>query len=121
MENKICTSVEQSKRLIDLGLDPKTADMYYINGENLTLGSWEENEHDWDDVPAWSLGSFLNLMPEIKTEHGIMQPYLVGGAGTRFKFMCFYKITYNTLNYENPLDAAYEMVCWLLENKHIEI
>ena len=121
MENKICTSVEQSERLIDLGLDPKTADMYYMNGNNLTLGSWEGNEHDWDDIPGWSLGSLLNLMPEIKTEYGIMQPYLVGGTGTRFKFMCFYKITYNTLYYENPLDAAYEMVCWLLENKHIKI
>ena len=27
--NKICTSIEQSKKLIELGIDVNTADMYY--------------------------------------------------------------------------------------------
>jgi hypothetical protein len=27
--NKICTSIEQSKKLLELGIDVNTADMYY--------------------------------------------------------------------------------------------
>lgn len=29
--NKICTSIEQSQKLIEIGIDTNTADMYYDN------------------------------------------------------------------------------------------
>lgn len=115
------TTIKQSERLVGLGLNLRTADAWYINGSgNPHIGKWFDQSHDDDDVPAWSLSALLKLMPEIRTEHGIMQPYLVGGPGRRFRFMCFYKITYNTQNYDEPVDAAYEMVVWLLENGHIK-
>ena len=31
--NKICTSIDQSKKLIELGLDVKTADMFWDMAE----------------------------------------------------------------------------------------
>ena len=118
---KVCTDREQSKRLLELGLNPETADMYYgYLREKPELLPHRDVEVKALCLPAWSLGALLELMPEVKTEHGIMQPYLVGGVGRRFRFMCFYKITYNTEHCYNALDAAFEQVCWLLESGHIK-
>ena len=67
--NKICTSLEQSKKLMKLGIDVNTADMM-----------WEydsDKETYWnkptiipidsyvfvDDIPAWSLTALEKLMP----------------------------------------------------------
>ncbi len=40
--SKICTSLEQSKRLIELGIDVKTADMFWADGERLAV--WNNKE-----------------------------------------------------------------------------
>lgn len=41
-ETQICTTIEQSKRLLDLGLKPETADMYYfwLGGNGNTIVKW---------------------------------------------------------------------------------
>jgi hypothetical protein len=66
--NKICTSIEQSKKLIELGLDVKTADMFW---DTLFAKKPEAqvNNHyfidEYDDehrVPAWSLAALLNIL-----------------------------------------------------------
>ena len=45
--NKICTSIEQSQKLIKLGIDVNTADMCWQNNE-FPIGF-----NDDDAVPAW--------------------------------------------------------------------
>ena len=104
---KICTSIEQSKKLIELEVDVNTADMTYVSmkdyGENtyhLTVGKtdvdWAKDEVgnlNWNDVyekyiPAWSLSALLELILK------------ANGKKT------FYSD-------ENPLDDAFETVCWL--------
>ena len=86
---RICTSIDQSKKLIELGVDVNTADMTYVSmkdyGENtyhLTVGktdvNWAKDELgnlNWNDVyekyiPAWSLSSLMNLLPSEFTEVG---------------------------------------------------
>jgi hypothetical protein len=66
MTNNICTSINQSKALIDLGLDRSTSDMCY------GVAVAERNEY-WDipkaqfayedELPAWSLQTLINLLP----------------------------------------------------------
>ena len=66
MTNNICTSIKQSKALIDLGLDRSTSDMCY------GVAVAERNEY-WDipkahfayddELPAWSLQTLINLLP----------------------------------------------------------
>lgn len=73
--NKICTSIEQSKELIEIGLDPETADMCWIS-KFYTGGAefWEDPEVrdgalDSTDVPAWSSSALLGIIdsaPELK-------------------------------------------------------
>lgn len=70
---KICTSIEQSKKLLELGLSPNSSDMHYhfddIFDELESVASITEEtpeEHFMlfpDDIPAWSLTSLLEMLP----------------------------------------------------------
>ena len=71
--SQICTTKEQSQRLLDLGLKPETADMYIFDDE-VYIG-----KSNVDDLPAWSLHRLLcmldydnadtfNIMPNLAYE-----------------------------------------------------
>lgn len=80
----IATTIEQSKRLLETGIDPQTADMCYIE-EFITEGigcvpykrAWTEypcvdthEDHDSPDMvsfPAWSLSALIKLIYSIPT------------------------------------------------------
>lgn len=113
MTNKICTSIEQSKKLIELGIDVNSADMLWIydfvvndiNGLNVISDNFKPEEND---IPAWSLSALLQL---ITTGNVLLRDALSR------KYKCI-----NTVDsdyYDNPLDATFEMVCRLKENRKI--
>ena len=114
----IATTIEQSKHLIELGLDPKTADMWWSNRfvywQPTPMIGISTEQHQlytfkWcdEDVPAWSLSALLEVMPKgtelIKMQNDAHELY--------------YEIDYMYTGYEDsdPITAAYEMLCWLLE------
>lgn len=51
---QICTSVEQSKRLLAMGLKPETADCYNREDE-FGFSNWIGKPSLPTDIPAWSL------------------------------------------------------------------
>lgn len=66
----VCTTREQSQRLLELGLKPETADMYYHEGSEDGAGNIEyhlniRTERDNilfpDYIPAWSLHRLLSI------------------------------------------------------------
>lgn len=60
------TNPEQSKRLLDLGLDRNTADFYCTVIESGFTKSRivpEGFEFDGDDIPLWSIGRLLEMVP----------------------------------------------------------
>ena len=77
--SQICTSREQSERLLALGLKKETADMHwrlqpYYNDEGFDCGlEWSCNigtflqedayELFFDYIPAWSLHRLIEMMP----------------------------------------------------------
>jgi hypothetical protein len=66
--SQICTTREQSERLLALGLKKETADMMYCKdayGESITVKDNDYLEHL--DFPAWSLHRLIVL-----SEMGIM-------------------------------------------------
>ena len=122
---RICTTIEQSQILNELGLDVNTADMYYdvnsygIQGKpEVAVGKvWSK------DIPAWSLTALLNLMPKLYDEDdlndGGCQPNLCKGWDNNL-WHCVYRADmYITNWYDEPIDAAFDMICWLLKNKKI--
>lgn len=63
--SQIATTIEQSKRLLDAGLDPGSADMswhkYKTSKWDLWVG-WSDRElQDLQVVPAWSLSRLWEL------------------------------------------------------------
>lgn len=68
--SQICTTEEQSLRLLDLGLKKETADMTYLN-DKICAASYNEMECPYDNLvnPAWTLHRLKCLLPE-KTPFG---------------------------------------------------
>lgn len=124
----IATTIEQSKHLLELGLDPNTADMYYlpqVMNEGETLWPIDEG-YDLDDAdqPAWSLSALLEVMPSFIDYKGQKLRLTIEKAGI---WNVFYLGTKHRINeiwfngeYGNPVEPAYKMVCWLLENNLIK-
>ena len=131
----IATSIEQSRHLLELGLDPKTADMcfeMYKGNWTLNVGKKSAQVNRGLAIPAWSLSALLEVIPAM-----IVYPTWVDKRPTDVWFnldkdynretkkqfyMCYYKsldthqLAKNTdPSCSSPIDAAYEMVYWLLE------
>ena len=140
--SKICTTIEQSQKLIELGLDVNTADMCYrIVAYNPT------DEHVYQpycfigtlssDIPAWSLTALLEVMPIYIAKDGMEYKLKVYPSGlfSTHSDTSKWTLQYCGIDYSyrsrdkyprlvavtqhNLITAAYEMVCWLLENKKI--
>lgn len=114
--NKICTTIEQSKKLIEIGIDITTADMSYssihnvgqeISYCNVPLAVYPIG----DAIPAWSLSTLIDLI-------SFPNLFYNKGDGWNLSVEINDKIV-NISNAATPLDAAFEMVCWLKENKKI--
>lgn len=115
----IATTLVQSRHLLELGLDPKTADCHYKDignvGEHykLEVGGLVGN----NDIPAWSLSALLEVMPN----NDYWDIYLCQAQDGKWQSV------WNDCEISNgeakdfiadtPIDATYEMVCWLLEQK----
>lgn len=129
------TSTEQSKKLIEAGLNPDTADCSYClmgmddNNHYYSKPDWETVE-DNTDIPCWSTGALLNLMPPYLFEfsRGIdlniyrnvsnkrwVISYLPNNIESmqkdKFRQFCFG---------DTLIDAACDMVLWLLEKGFIK-
>ena len=143
--NKICTSQEQSKKLIELGIDINTADMFWDTLSAKKPEAQVDNHHlvdeydDWYRVPAWSLSALMNLLP---SEFTVVGKY----SDTTYKLdirkyaltddVDIYQIAYgnyrryddgscswsdmiNSGEKEELIDAVFQMVVWLLKNKKL--
>lgn len=118
---KICTTIEQSKKLIELGIDFETADMMWIidgvNKPYLVVTDINENLHD---TPAWSLSMLLKLIPsdDIADEYYVETESHSDCYMVRYK-NCWDGDIHSEYSKESLLDAVFEMIVWLKENKKI--
>lgn len=110
--NNICTSIEQSQKLIELGIDVNTADMYHAPGANVIVAEpyitkYRDETHVpayKGAIPAWSLSALLELIPNWTMD-----------KTDKLNLTC--NPYYHCEScYEDPVDAAFEMICWLKEN-----
>lgn len=102
--SQICTTKEQSERLLALGLNKDTADMTYLN-DKICTASYNEMECPYDNLvnPAWSLHRLIEIIPNrIKHENDY------------YHFDIFSDITGYAVDYIDPDDNYYD----LLGNRH---
>ena len=68
--SQICTTKEQSERLLALGLKKETADMWYPHFAKTCPIPLVDDVLTADDTPAWSLHRLLELLGKIKKYEG---------------------------------------------------
>lgn len=145
--NKICTSLEQSQKLIELGIDTKTADMYHAPDANIIVAEPYITKAGDETlipaykgaIPAWSLTALLKLLPSEFTTENEFGKYKYEIKIRKYKLTddadihqigygnykwhengsCSWKDMINTGEKEELLDAAFDMICLLLENKKL--
>lgn len=127
--SKICTSIEQSKKLLELGLNPDTADMYWwSSGKRYYIEAMDDDDFNEEgDIPAWSLSALFDFLKNNINNHSTYEmvylPSTFDGRGKHlyntFRFSIddtdFQKDVYT----EDALDAVFEMVKLLFEEKKI--
>lgn len=117
---KSYTDIEQSKKLVELGIDVNTADMWYPPSliEYGVVNKWWKNPTIIEDiehsklkkeyhVPCWSLAGLLNILPH---------PGCFQETSSHWFCDCFAKDgCYYEAEASNPVDACVEMVLRLHE------
>ena len=76
LKSQVCTTIEQSKKLLELGLKPETADMVFIKElayDEVTYCTYDadtymirpidylEGEEHREHIPAWSLHRLIEM------------------------------------------------------------
>ncbi|WP_287385656.1 hypothetical protein [Lachnospira sp.] len=106
----VATTIEQSKHLLELGLDPKTADCNW----NITFGEWAlcvGKNNLPHAVPAWSLSALLEVMRKLNAT--ITLQIINNFAFLRIKDNGF--IWQKDIHVKDPMDAVYGGMLWLFE------
>lgn len=131
-----CTTIEQSKALIEAGLNPDSADMCWIKDNGLSENKypqavpWKDNIVKEFYAPCWSTGALLNLMPPYLFEfsRGIDLNVYKNVSNGRWVISYLPNNIESMQNDkfrqfffgENLIDAACDMVLWLLKNGFIK-
>ena len=105
---KSYTDLEQSKKLAEI-LSLESADMYWFRDDTETPKIYPKNMMK-DSVsvtlPCWSLAALLKLIPNFNMFKRTIE--------------CRIETTNHLVDKVcEPIDAAFEMVCWMKENNKI--
>ena len=109
----VCTNIEQSNRLIELGINPNTADMGWFKAYSLREEIYKpfikgyKLENNKTDIPAWSIYKLINIISKEVTISDTS--VIIGNNSTNRMFSS------STNVYDNLIDA----IQWLLEKKEI--
>lgn len=119
--SKICTSIEQSKKLIELGIDVKTADMCWSidipDLPTLLAYPFTDCNNLENKIPAWSLTALLSILSTIidYSYEFVFLKQTSDGRGNRLKNVYRCSVDMKDIWNIKPLDAVFEMVVWLKE------
>ena len=118
--NKICTTLEQGQKLVELGVDVNTADMQWVNTgycmRVLPVDDYEAQSSS-SVTHAWSLSALISVLPRFIEFKGdkyylrFMKEY-VEYANDEVSITGRYL---HTTGNDNLVDACYEMIVKLKE------
>lgn len=131
----ICTTKEQSLRLLSLGLNPGTADMYleksplpeageyyiHVLTKDIDADDWFSARMNRDIIPAWSLSRLLEMIPvDIKDETPNFPPYhtelIKFSIGYMISVRRYTECLVGTHIEESPIECCVSMIGWLIKN-----
>lgn len=106
--SQICTSREQSERLLALGLKKETADMWYPHFARTCPIPLVDETLASDDIPAWSLDRLMELVPHRHGEYCDYANY----------FMYYYNIPFDVIEQfrgETRYEYLIDCIEWLIK------
>ena len=139
--SKQCLDVQQMQHLQEMGLKLKPSLVHYYKIINIDSGKWylsvttgdiSKDNPTYQYIPAYTLHDVLDALP-IQIEIPLHPE--CGKYELRIKRMVFntgkvmHAVVYEKSDYinwfvlqshEELIDAAYEMLCWAIENKFVE-
>ena len=125
------TTLEQSKKLVELGLDPFTADMlYYTLTPDIPVCQKPFIFKGQDmEIPCWSLTALISLMPNKLENLSTPNTSVWLEIGNRIvEYRRQSNIDQSTINNDeipsfrgvDLITNAFDMVCWLIEENYIK-
>lgn len=112
--SQICTTKEQSERLLTLGLKRETSNMGLAGDIPIAIEDWETQDTTLIDFPAWSLHRLIEMIPSFIDigEHTYMFSIIQGKL-----FSYCSDIAGNALLYGkgNVYDSAIYTIEWLIK------
>lgn len=122
------TTLEQSKALVHLGLDEKTADMYYQQTDD-AVDCWEvhigkmDAQNEFPQIPCWSAEALLNILPDDIYTNDIVYYLHTWKEGTKWYIQYVYSFDMGdelaTSEEGELINSLFKMIVWLLTNKLI--
>lgn len=124
----IATTAEQSKRLVELGLDPDTSDMmwksimdtrypytksYKLEDERIVY-DYEKKHY----IPAWSFDALTKVISDAQNFELHLRTDKTWNLYSKYSDDAVFRSfdINNGKGYKSPIDAAYHLLTWLLEN-----
>lgn len=135
--SKQVLSIEQMQHLKELGVDTSKTMMCYrritrdFRGEE-KVGRWSlvinrpiivSNFETYEEVPNFTLQDILDLLPEEILTDEYKGKLCIECVSHGVKWIVSYKELSVVVSYfcnNNLIDAAYEMLCWCIENGYIK-
>ncbi len=127
------TTIEQSKKLVELGLNPDTADMSYsydfddsryiitmTPAKSWIVPKYAECIENPQVLPCWSLGALLKLLREYNDCNKLD---IFSNRSQKWQItISYYDVVWKEHEEVsiNLLEASYSMIVWLLENEYIK-
>lgn len=114
--NPKATTIEQSRKLLELGLDPKSADFAWV-GEDGCFVNTSSCELKDTETPAWSLEALIDALPSgtafiSKGRLVYSISFRKGGGGDEN----FVSTSYS----KSLLNQVFELVVWMFENGYMQ-
>ena len=116
-KSQICTTREQSQKLLSLGLKKETADMYYrTNWINAVAANDIIDLYEDDIIPAWSVHRLIEMMPvslpcEIEGMQGLFSLTRRDDGSVTVGY------TWSLERTGNIYDAMISAIEWLIKNE----
>ena len=122
---QVCTTREQSERLLALGLKRETADMYLTRcfvGNNGTPMIFIGTTHkpstvifSKEDIPAWSLHRLIAMLPKIYRDNFYLQ---ICGSDIHCRLNGGVEYGIINFNKENLYENIIDCIEWLIKNNY---
>ena len=123
-KTQVCTTLEQSGRLLALGLKKETADMFYYLDDHYGPTAYvlyADLPNGWDDdyVPAWSLHRLMELCPQaIHLDDYADTHYRLTVNPLKVIYIRDDKQWLKQCDEGNTYDRMIDMIEWLIKNNY---